>query len=246
MSIYDEADFSELKLGSVSARATKVNVTDFMEELRPEDLMCRLVDVFPKVEAGLDFRDAVDAVCAACRDSRTVLVMAGAHVVKTGVSPALLQLCRKGCVQGIAVTGAGLIHDLEIALFGETSELVERELSEGRFGAVRETGEFFCRVVREGRERREGLGECIGRALTEIGAPHAKQSLLATSYELRVPLTVHLAIGTDTINFFPGFDGAIAGDLSFRDFKIFCSIVQKLDRGLCSISVQRSCFQRYS
>jgi len=232
VSRYREADFSRITLGSVSERRTKVNVSDFLGELSAELRVKDFLRILPRTEAALLLREAVDAIVASIRGSRPVVVMAGAHVIKTGVSPAVIELCRRGFVGLVALTGAGLIHDVEIALFGSTSEEVERELGRGSFGMVKETGDFICGAASAGEAREEGLGECVGRALVEARAPNKDKSLVATAYEKEIPVTIHVALGTDTIHFHPEFDGRTAGGLSHRDFRIFCSVVEGLEGGV--------------
>jgi hypothetical protein len=147
------------------------------------------------------------------------VLMLGAHVVKVGVQPYLVPLIERGIVRHVAFHGAGAIHDAEIALFGRTSEDVEANLASGAFGMVRETPEFFHAAAADGRARGEGLGEALGRALE--GAPHAQHSLLAAGRRAGIPVTVHVALGTDTIHAHPAADGAALGETSLRDFRIF-------------------------
>ncbi len=179
-----------------------------------------LIESLPDLLAGRVMRDIVEAVVASARAKRPVVLLLGAHVIKVGVQPYLIQLLHRGVATHVAFHGAGAIHDLEIALFGSTSEDVEANLASGTFGMVRETPEFFHRAAGEGRERGEGLGEALGRALHEARAPHAPHSLLAEGHRAGVPVTVHVALGTDTIHTHPAADGAALGETSLRDFRI--------------------------
>jgi hypothetical protein len=162
----------------------------------------------------------IDAVVAARAAGRPVVLLVGAHVIKVGASPDLVRWLERGVATHLAMHGAGAVHDLEIALHGGTSEDVETQLHRGLFGLVRETGTFFFGAAREARSRGEGLGEALGRGLEEGRAPHAAHSLLAAAYRARVPATVHVAVGTDTVHAHPEADGAALGETTLRDFRI--------------------------
>jgi hypothetical protein len=159
------------------------------------------------------------------------LFMLGGHVMKTGVSPYLVDLLRRGFVTHLASNGSFSIHDVEISLFGRTSEDVADTLERGIFGMVRETPEFMFAAFRDGAERDEGMGECLGRALLAGEAPHRAYSLLAQAYELTIPFTVHVSLGGDILHQHPGADGALLGELSMRDFRILAAAMQDLADG---------------
>lgn len=222
MSRYPEADLSRLRVGSVSERPTRVDVKDFARPLAPE-VARALIDALPRQLAGLALREAVDRTSAAHAAGRPVVVMCGGHVIKVGVTPCLIALMEAGVVTHVAVNGAAAIHDVEIARTGRTSEDVEAHLHQGTFGMVDETGDFMNGVLAEGAARGDGLGECWGRAIEESGAPHRNVSLLAAAWRLGIPVTVHVAIGTDTIHHHPRCDGAALGAMTLRDFRIFAA-----------------------
>lgn len=219
MGRYPEADLRRLRLLAVADRPTKVRVEDF-GQAGDGAATDEFVERLPRQLGGLQLREARDAVVAARAAGRPVVLLVGAHVVKVGASPYLAAWLEHGIATHLAVHGAGAIHDLEIALFGNTSEDVEEQLARGVFGLVAETGEFFFRAAREAHEREEGLGEALGRRLSEVAAPHAAASLLSRAYARRVPATVHVAIGTDTVHAHPAGDGAALGESSLRDFRI--------------------------
>jgi len=220
MSRYAEVDLTGVTLLSVRDRATKVGVASFGRAPEDPAAVARFVDQLPDVLAGRVLRDAIDAVVASHVAGRPVVLLAGAHVIKVGVQPSLVPLIRRRVITHIGLHGAGAIHDVEVALFGATSEDVEANLGTGAFGMVRETPEFFHRVAAEARARGEGLGEAMGRALTEAGARHAEHSLLAEAWRAGIPATVHVALGTDTIHTHPAANGADLGETSLRDFRI--------------------------
>jgi len=219
VSRHQEADLSKLTLRSIQSRATRVDVAAFARPGDPATARA-LLDELPRFLGANALREAVDAVLASHAAKRPVVVLLGAHVVKVGVAPYLVALIEKGVVSHVAMHGAGAIHDVEIALFGTTSEDVEANLASGAFGMVEETPAFFHRAATDGRARKEGLGEALGRALFEAKAPHAAVSLLAAAHARGIPATVHVALGTDTIHAHPAADGAALGETSLRDFRI--------------------------
>jgi len=222
MGRHPEADLSRLTVGSVAARPTRVSVSQFA---KPPDAeaAARLLDSLPDQLAARGLREIVTRVAKAVAAGRPVLAMCGGHVVKTGVSPCLIALMERRAITHLALNGSAALHDVEIARAGRTSEDVEAHLQSGTFGMVDETGDFMNAAMAEGARRQEGLGECWGRALAEEKAPHLSASLLASAWRLRIPVTVHVAIGTDTIHFHPRCDGAALGETSLRDFRILAA-----------------------
>jgi hypothetical protein len=186
----------------------------------------------PGFLAGGDFREFLGLAAAAKRRGRPVLFACGAHVIKVGLQPVLIDLMERGFVQGLALNGAGIIHDFEIAYAGRTSEDVAEEIRDGRFGAARETGEFLNRAIVDGARDGLGIGAAVGREIAGSRFPHRKLSLLAAGHRLGIPVTVHVAVGTDIIHFHPSADGAAIGEGSLRDFFSFASLVGDLEGGV--------------
>lgn len=184
----------------------------------------------PRTLAAGDFRALADAVARAARGGRTNLWMIGAHVIKVGLSPVLIELIRRRAITALAMNGAGAIHDFEMAYAGSTSEDVAARLKDGTFGMARETGDFFARVLR--RNLAAGFGEAAGRGIIEANLKHRKLSLLAACADAGIPATVHVAIGTDIIHQQPGIDGATLGRASYQDFKLLCGVVAGLEGGV--------------
>lgn len=220
MSRYPEVDLTRVTTLSVKERSTRVGLAQFGKPPGDVAAVARFVDGLPDLLGGRALRDVVAAVLASHRAKRPVVLLCGAHVIKVGVQPSLLPLISRGVVTHLGLHGAGAIHDVEVALFGTTSEDVEANLATGAFGMVRETPEFFHRVAAEARARGEGLGEALGRALVEEKAPHADLSLLAAAWRAGTPATVHVALGTDTIHAHPAANGADLGETTLRDFRI--------------------------
>ncbi|MCA9727917.1 MAG: hypothetical protein R3E12_08335 [Candidatus Eisenbacteria bacterium] len=232
MSRYREADLRGVRTYPVAARASKVDQASLYRPPGDPDSFAEYWRSLPDQLAARDLRELVGRVLAARRGGHGVLALLGAHVIKTGMGPGLIQLMREGWITGLAMNGATVIHDLELAFFGRTSEDVASQLPQGRFGMARETSEWLNEWTRVAAERNEGLGEGLGRAFREQGAPFVEHSLLAAAYELGIPATVHLSIGTDINHQHPGFPGAAAGDASARDFRILVAVVQTLGRGV--------------
>ncbi len=179
------------------------------------------VDGLPDILAGADFKAVVRALRAARESDAGVIWGLGAHVIKTGLSPVLIDLMERGYVSALATNGAGIIHDFELALSGSTSEDVEEALGPGRFGMAEETGTQLNAAIADGVGRGMGLGQSVASYLAAIKPPHADVSLLAAAARLEHPVTVHVAIGTDIIHMHPAASGAAIGEGSLRDFRYF-------------------------
>jgi len=222
-------DLSGLRTVSLKARGGKVKVADFARPYQPGG---RLLDAFPHVLAGDDFRAVVTAVLKARAAGRQIIWGLGGHVIKCGLAPVLSDLMNRGLATAFAMNGSASIHDFEIALAGHTSEDVEAVLPDGSFGSAEETGAEMNRAIRCGTTEGLGMGESLGRALETLAAPEtAAYSLLLNAYRHSTPVTVHVAIGTDTPHTHPSADGAAIGTAALRDFQLFCSLVSGLDQG---------------
>jgi hypothetical protein len=225
-------DLTRVRTIPLQTRANKVAIEAFARAPRKGQTVADFVAGLPAVLAGDDFRAVVEAVATSRRNGRPVLMALGAHVIKCGLSLVLIDLMRRGVITGLALNGSGAIHDVELALIGETSEDVAAGLKAGTFGMVRETGEFMHRAINRTLEQRElGMGALLGDALLEARAPNREYSLLATARTLGVPVTVHVALGTDIIHMHPLADGAALGQATFNDFRLLCGAVCGLTGG---------------
>jgi hypothetical protein len=184
------------------------------------------------VLAGVDFRAIADRVITARDQGSGIVWGLGAHVLKTGLGPVLIDLMERGFVSALATNGAGVIHDFEIALSGGTSEDLEDALGPGRFGMADETGRLLNAAILEGVAAGQGVGEAVGAYLTRSDPPFAKFSIAVAAARLKIPLTVHVAMGTDVIHMHPSASGAAIGEGSLRDFRRFVTNVSKLDNGV--------------
>jgi len=228
---YREIDLTSVRRISIEERRSKVSIDDLGTPVKGGKTFARWFKSLPRQLAALEMRELVTAMrrCLSSKE-KEIIWMSGAHVVKCGLSLYLIELMRKGYITALAVNAAFTIHDLELAFFGETSEDVPEGLKSGTFGFTRETAEHFERILEDGVKAGRGLGESIGRYILKGDARYKDSSVLAQAYRFEVPVTVHVAIGTDILVEHPSFDGAAWGELSARDFKIFASVVEKLGR----------------
>ncbi len=235
--VYEQIDLTRVRTIPIRRRKNKVRLGEFAKVFHPnKESFSSFLRSFPRILAAEDLRRLADDVVRARQRGKPVIVMIGAHVIKVGCSPLLVDLIRRGTITCVAMNSAAAIHDVEVALWGTTSEDVETNLHNGTFGMARETGDFINGVLRKGMKGDAGgYGEVLGSALRK--APNKRLSLLATCRELRVPVTVHAAIGTDIIHQQPSMDGAATGELSFRDFKVLCSVVRDLRGGGVVINI---------
>jgi hypothetical protein len=230
---YQPIDSSKIRSRSIQTRTAKVGVDQFGTVYQKDSGLDGWIRSLPKVLAGSAFRHVVDALVSARSLKKPIIWGLGAHVVKCGLNPVLIDLMGRGFVTALALNGAGAIHDFEIALAGSTSEDVESELETGDFGTSRETAEWMNDAIAQGVVRGIGLGEAIGSYLAEnlSRLPFVNVSLLAAAFERKIPVTVHVALGTDTIHMHPSADGSLLGMGSLRDFRLLTAVVRDLNDG---------------
>lgn len=229
---YEEFDLSGVRTYPLASRASKARAGDFAKPVEKGATFRQWFDSLPAILGAQDLRRAAAAIVDAKRRDGGVIWGVGAHVIKTGVSPVLIDLMRRGDVSALAMNGAGIIHDFEIALSGATSEDVDESLGPGRFGMAKETGTLLNEAIRKGAERGEGLGQSVAAFLAAKNPPHADRSLAVAAERYGIPLTVHVAIGTDIIHMHPAASGAAIGEASLRDFRYFTSAVARLRGGV--------------
>ncbi len=232
MTRWKPISLEHVKSYPLEERSSKVNVKDFGRPWREGGSLSNWLESLPGILAGGDFREIVDRMVRAAASRKTILLAMGAHPIKVGLNPVIVDLLERGILSGIAMNGAGIIHDAEVAMVGHTSEDVAALIGEGRFGMAEETGRFLNEAISQGARKDLGLGRSVGAALVDARFPHNRYSILAKAYELDIPVTVHVAVGTDTIHFHPGADGAAIGKSSHLDFRIFARLVSTLDKGV--------------
>ena len=231
MTQYRPLDFSGLATYSLHERSSKVTVEDFAKAPTAGWTVRELLAALPRQLLGRDFPELIKRLADCHRAQRPIIIGMGAHVIKVGVNPILIDLMERGIISGLAVNGACIVHDTEIAMAGRTSEDVDSVLGAGEFGAVRETGEFINGAINRGHELKLGIGEALGEALLTSHFPYKDVSLLATARRLGIPLTVHVAMGTDIVHIHPAANGAAIGAGSHLDFRLFCAMIADLEGG---------------
>jgi len=229
---YEEFDLSDVRTYPLKSRKNKARVEDFARPSAPDVSVRAFVDSLPNVLAAADFKAVVRALATARASDAGIVWGLGAHVIKTGLGPVLIDLMEQGFVSAIATNGAAIIHDFEIALVGATSEDVDESLGPGRFGMAEETGRLLNGAIADGVASGLGLGQAVTGFLAKKEPQHARSSVLAAAARLGVPVTVHVAIGTDILHMHPAASGAAFGEGSLRDFRYFVSNVARLERGV--------------
>ena len=225
-------DFSGLKTIPLNARGGKVRVADFAAPYRKGAGVAGWLDSMPHILAGDSLRSVVRALVTARERQRAIIWGLGGHVIKCGLAPVLVDLMQRGFATAFAVNGAAAIHDFEIALAGHTSEDVEAVLPDGRFGAAEETGREMNEAIAAGDRDGLGIGEALGRRLDEIADPSfGCASFLLQAWRAATPVTVHVAVGTDTPHTHPAADAAAIGSATHRDFRLLCSLITGLHDG---------------
>jgi len=229
---YEEFDLSSVRTYPLASRRSKANAADFARPFTRGTGVSGLLESLPNMLGAADFRAVVGAVRQACADGRGVLWGLGAHVVKTGLGPVIIDLMERGFVSALAINGAVVIHDFELALSGGTSEEVDEALGPGLFGMADETGRLLNAAINEGVSDGLGIGQAVGRWLDHSTPPHGELSLLAAATRLGLPVTVHIGIGTDIIHMHPAASGSALGEGSLRDFRFLASNVGRLGGGV--------------
>ena len=234
MSIYD--DISPLGLEGVNTyplaeRPSKVSTEDFARPITEDASLRDFLASLPNILAVQSIRQIAVQVRRARRLGKPIIWGVGGHVVKTGLAPLINDLMKRGFVSAVAANGSVLVHDLEIALVGSTSEDVDASLGAGAFGAAEETGRLLNEAARAGARDQLGLGEAMGRELVALSPQHEELSLLCAAYKARVPFTAHVAVGTDIAHFHPKADGAALGATTHTDFRLLSEMVRRMSGG---------------
>jgi len=229
---FQPLDLSKVKTYRLDHRPSKVSADQFARLWQKGSSFRVFLDSLPNILAGREIREVIAAICAAYADNRTVIFGMGAHVIKVGLNPTIIDLMERGIITGVAMNGAGIIHDAELAMIGRTSEDVAAALGDGSFGMAQETCEFLSLAVKNVKDSKIGLGEAVGRAIIDRQLPMLDHSILAAGVRLGIPVTVHVAIGTDIIHMHPGFDPKKTGAASHHDFRRFASMVATLEKGV--------------
>ena len=229
---YEDFDLSGIRTYPLKSRPSKARVEDFGRPVAPGATIGDFLDSLPHTLGAADLKAVAKAVATATKNGSGVVWGLGAHVIKTGLGPVLIDLMERGYVSALATNGAAVIHDFEIALAGATSEDVDQALGPGTFGMADETGRLLNAAINDGVAKGLGIGRAVATYLHERSPQYARSSVLAAAGRLGVPVTVHVAVGTDIIHMHPAASGAALGDGSLRDFRHFVANVAKLERGV--------------
>jgi hypothetical protein len=225
---------SDLKTYPLKKRHSKVRISDFSKSWRKGGSFSRFYRALPDILAVKTLRAVARAIAQAHRRGRPVIVGIGAHVIKVGLTPILVTWMEQGLITAVAMNGAGIIHDFELALMGHTSEEVDDEIDDGRFGMTEETGRILNEAITQGHRNGQGMGEAVGQYITRSKNqfPNRRTSILATGATLGIPVTVHVAVGTDVIHMHPAADGAAIGATSLLDFRRLAAVVAGMEGGV--------------
>lgn len=239
MSKYKQISLKGIKTISITTRKSKVSPKDFAKVINPRSArVTEFIASLPHMLIADDLRTLADDVVRSRKNNKPVILMIGAHVIKVGLSPIIIDLVKRGIVTHVGMNSAGAIHDVETAMWGQTSEDVAVNILDGKFGMSKETGDFINKALVKGfTETAEGYGEALAKKLIALKARNRKLSILVSCYEADVPVTVHAAIGTDIIHQQPTMDGAATGEMSFRDFKILAHSVKNLQGGGVALNI---------
>ncbi|MEK6690725.1 MAG: hypothetical protein AABY78_05420 [Nitrospirota bacterium] len=232
MKKFSPIDLKKVKTYPLKRRMSKVSLSDFGTPFKPGKSFKDFLSSLPGILAAKDFKEVADTIAKAYRKRKPIVLGMGAHPVKVGLNPIIIDLMRRRIITAIAMNGAGIIHDFELASAGKTSEDVAESLIHGSFGMAEETGKILNQAIIKGVSKKIGIGESIGREILRGRYPYKDKSILATGAKLNIPVTVHVAIGTDIIHMHPSADGSAIGEGSHIDFRTFTSVISQLEGGV--------------
>lgn len=234
---FSPLDFSKVKTYPLAERPSRVQPSDFAQPLAGGSTLRRFIDSLPNILIGRDFREVVHAIADAHRRQKVVLLSMGAHVIKCGLSPIIVDWMERGILSAVALNGAGAIHDVELVLAGQTSEDVADGIRKGNFGMVTETGEFINAATDTAYRSGIGLGQALGNALQQTDSPRRPMSILAGGARLGIPVTVHVAVGGDIHHTHPSTRGDAMGAATFADLRLLCGVMAQVSEGSVVMNV---------
>lgn len=232
MKTFKPISIKGIKTYSLQTRKSKVSVSDFAKPFNKGGVFEDFLNSLPNILAAQYLKQIASTVVAAHKNNKVVAVGIGAHVIKVGLSPVIIDLMERGVVNAVAINGACIVHDFEIAYAGMTSEDVDAEIGKGAFGMAEETGKLLNSAIKNGVKKGWGIGKSVGEFINKSKYPYKELSILAAGSRLGIPVTVHVAIGTDIIHIHPQMDGKATGEGSQRDFRLFAGVVANLENGV--------------
>lgn len=237
MSGFDRLSSKGVKTHSIKERYSKVRIEDFAAPVKSNDSIETFLNSLPNILIGKDFKEFVRRFREAIIQRNTIIMMLGAHVIKCGLNPLIIAVLKKGFISHMAMNGACVIHDVEIANWGVTSEDVAAGLQDGSFGMAKETAAFINNSLKENKNNANGYGEVIGKKILAENVPNVELSVLATCIQHNVPVSIHPAFGTEIIHQHPGIDGEAFGQKTLIDFEIFTHSLSKLKKGSIVLNI---------
>ncbi len=229
---YPPIDLKKIKTYSLKDRKSKVNRNEFARPYKKGAGLKYLLNSLPNILSAKNFKEVVEAIVLAKKKNKAIALAMGAHPIKVGLNPIIIDLIKRGIITHVAMNGACIVHDFELAYVGRTSEDVDHELVTGTFGMAEETGRMLNEAIKEGANNGLGIGRAVGDLLIKRNFRYNNNSILAAAVRCNVPVTVHVAIGTDIIHMHPSADGAAIGAGTMRDFRIFVSMAAGLEKGV--------------
>jgi len=229
MGKYKEIDLTKIKTTSIDKRNSKVSIDQNANPISPGSTFKEFWDSLPNILKSKDLEELSGKIISAKSSSSPVILMMGAHVIKTGLNPVIIDLMENDLIQGLVMNGACCIHDVELAFFGKTSEDVGLALKTGMFGMAKETADIVNTIAKKGQQNKIGFGEAAGNYIKEKEPPYINNSIIAQAYKRGIPATIHVALGTDIVHQHPAAEGSAIGETSLRDFRILAELVSKLD-----------------
>jgi hypothetical protein len=227
---FKPADLTSLKTTRLDERPSLVDIEQFAYLTKPGAKVSQLIDSMPDILGARQFHELVDAINESRGNDRPVVMAIGAHVIKCGLSPLLIDLMERRVITALVTNGACAVHDFEIAACGRTSEDVKVGLVDGSFGTAKETASALSEAAVQGKEK--GFGTALGKLILERDLPHMDKSLYAAAVKTGIPITIHVAIGTDVVHMHPVTDGATIGQATYIDFRLLISIISNLQDGV--------------
>jgi hypothetical protein len=225
-------DLEGVKTHPLKLRKSKVKKEAFAHLIKDKDSFSNFFSSLPNILAGAEIREIISRWVEAKLKQKIISFGMGAHVIKVGLTPLIVDLMKRGGLSHVALNGAGIIHDVEIAIQGETSEGVEEEISSGKFGMAEETAKFINGAIVEGTKYGWGLGEAVGRKIKKENLPFKDLSILYSGTHFNIPVTVHVALGTDIIHMHPSCNPESVGRSTHQDFRLFASVIGRLEGGV--------------
>ena len=229
---FPKPNLKKLRTYSLKKRRHLVQLKQFARLTDPPRNFKGFLSGLPDLLAARAWNDLVKAIVRARKNKRLIGVSLGAHVIKCGLAPVIIDLMKRGVIQAVALHGAGALHDYEISFIGATSEDVKANIKTGQFGMARETAQAFARAAQKAAWTGRGLGQSIGELILAEKNKYAQFSILAAARRLNLPATVHVAVGTDTVHMHPDISGYNLGAATLTDFHLLISVISRLNKGV--------------